>query len=356
MDDGTENMTMQEPRLAPKRTVKNTGRVARGGSENLTRQVLADNVADAIVDLAGRERLRQGDALPPVTRLADQFKVSRAVVRDALEKLAAQGAISREQGRKWVLLTTAKRRNGKSATDGLDVGIPHRSLSDQAADAVLELILDQKLKEGEPLPPSAELADRLGVSLIVMREALASLAARGVLYRRQGRESVVALPDHELVGSILRVRASLEDIGIDEFQAARSALEAQAAGLAAAEPDLERRRAILEPLEAMRVAKNEKSFNENDLAFHMAIAGMSGNRAIELLLASLNAIVRMTVETSYKRVRRREGPAGIAQALKNHQKIADAIVAGDSAAAIAAMSRHFEFVNPNGATAADHLH
>src|SRR5687767_2625736 len=96
-----------------------------------------------------------------------------------------------------------------------------RSLADQAADAVLELILGGDLSHGDSLPSTAELAKRFDVSVVVVREALASLAGRGILERRQGREPVVSLPGPDVLSSILRVRARHDDISVDDFQECR---------------------------------------------------------------------------------------------------------------------------------------
>lgn len=322
--------------------------MARGRRPQIGRESLADTVAEATLRLAAQERLRVGDALPPVTGLAERFQVSRAVVREALEKLAAEGSLTRE-GRRWLLLTKprASRNGSRNGGDPGDApAVAHLSLADQAADAVVELILARRLREGDPLPPSGELATQFGVSLIVMREALAALAARGILHRRQGRESVVALPSHELVSSILRMRAYLSDIDVDDFQAARATLESQAAQLAARHAGREDHDELVGLLELMRTAKNEEVFNEHDLAFHLAVARMSGNRAIQLLLASLNDIVRMSLDVSYRRVQSRAGTAGIQHAVGNHERVAKAIIAGDAVAAGEAMDDHFRYVAP----------
>jgi GntR family transcriptional repressor for pyruvate dehydrogenase complex len=327
--------------------------VARSRRPQIGRESLADTVAEATLRLAAQERLRAGDALPPVTGLADRFQVSRAVVREALEKLAAEDSLIRE-GRRWVLTSKPRpSRNGARNQAGPDTlesapAVAHRSLADQVADAVLELILTRRLREGDPLPPSGELAQHFGVSLIVMREALAALAARGILHRRQGRESVVALPSHELVSSILRMRAYLSDIEVDDFQAARATLEAQAASLAAQHAGGADHDELLGLVEAMRSARNEDAFNEHDLAFHLAVARMSGNRAIELLLASLNDIVRLTLDVSYRRIQSRAGREGIEHAVGNHERVAKAIIAGDAIAAGEAMEAHFSYVAPAG--------
>src|SRR6218665_1107113 len=50
---------------------------------------------------------------------------------------------------------------------------------------------------GEALPSEMELADRLGVSSGTVRKGLDSLVAEGVLVRRQGLGTFVALADDE---------------------------------------------------------------------------------------------------------------------------------------------------------------
>lgn len=320
------------------------------------RVALSDNVAAATLRLAVQKGLGAGDALPPVTALADDFEVSRVVVREALDRLQQQGAVARE-GRRWVLTSKPKARKVAPAAvmtldgrNGHGDSVSHRSLADQVADAVLDLILTRRLREGDQLPPSGELAEQFGVSLIVMREALASLAARGLVRRRQGRESVVALPSHELVSSILRMRAYLSDIDVDEFQSARGTLEVQAAALAARHAGPADHQRLLELVEAMRRAgPSEEEFNERDLEFHTLVAQLSGNRAIELLLASLNDIVRLTLDVGYRRTISRAGAEGIAHAVANHERVASAIIDADPVAAAAAMHEHFTYVAPGNA-------
>lgn len=313
----------------------------------LRRRTLADNVADEIIGVIISTNLRRGDRLPPVTSLAEQFDVSRSVVRDALEQLADEGTIARNGNRRWTVQRRPGARRSRAAGSSAAAGtMAHPSLADQAADAVLRLILDRGLKEGHSLPASGELAEQLGVSLIVMREALASLAARGILSRRQGRESVVALPSHALISSILRVRAALSEIEIDEFRQARAALEVEAVTTAAKLATDDDVAELRQHLHAMQDAQDVATFNEHDVAFHMTVARISRNRAIELLLASLHDIVRMQLEVFYRRVEKRAGMEGIRTALGNHERVAAAIADRDPEAAADAMVQHFNFVGP----------
>jgi DNA-binding FadR family transcriptional regulator len=275
--------------------------------------------------------------------LAEEFGISRAIVREALEKLAQNGLIARSRARQWVLRTQGSSKVVSRVPNG-PPSISHASLADQAASAVLELIRESTLSEGDALPSSRELGERFNVSIVVMREALADLAARGIIRRRQGRESVVALPSHELISSILDFRAYLEGIHAYEFQSCRAGLEIRAAKLAARHGDASIRKELLDPLiDGMRQAYTMEKFNEYDLAFHMAIAHLSGNRAIELLLASLNDLVRSSLDATYHRMRSRAGKRGIDKALGNHERIAREIILGDESGAARAMEEHFAY-------------
>ncbi|MFN8518683.1 MAG: FCD domain-containing protein [Chloroflexota bacterium] len=209
------------------------------------------------------------------------------------------------------------------------------------------MIVTRGLREGDPLPSTKELADSFGASLVVIREALAGLASHGVLRRRQGRQSTVAKPSFESLSSVLRLRAHLEGIDLDEFLVCREALEVEASALAAASPDPERKARALQPhLDGMRAAKAgpRATFNEHDLGFHLEIARLSGNRAIGFILMSLNDVVRAGLLARYDHLQRRAGNPGIGLSLEHHEAIAAAIIAGDVEGSIAAMRSHFAFV------------
>jgi GntR family transcriptional repressor for pyruvate dehydrogenase complex len=219
--------------------------------------------------------------------------------------------------------------------------ISRQTLTDRVADAVLELIFDQGLAEGDSLPSSGDLAKRFDVSVVVVREALATLAGRGVLLRRQGRESVVAMPGHEVMSSTMRLRAKQALISMGEFLDCRAALEVHAATLAAGALSREEREAQLQPaVDAMReTVRRPQALIDADLDFHTRLAELSGNRALQLILASLRSVIREELE------RRTRGTSADARrdSVERHAVVADAIVAGDREAAAAAMQAHFEY-------------
>jgi DeoR family transcriptional regulator of aga operon len=60
------------------------------------------------------------------------------------------------------------------------------SLTDRTERQIKQLIVDRSLRHGERLPPQDELAERLGVSRTVIREAMRFLVAKGLLEARKG--------------------------------------------------------------------------------------------------------------------------------------------------------------------------
>lgn len=305
----------------------------------ISRRTLADAVADRIVAFIHAERLGAGDPVPPISTLAIQLNVSRTIVRDAVDQLAARGVLRQSEGRRW-LVDRAPRRSSKARATS-DDDLAHRSLADQATDAVLDMILRDGYEEGDPLPAGKDLAERLGVSIVVIREALASLAARGILTRRRGRESSVTAPEFHILSSILQVRAKLNHISLEEFQDCREALEAEAARLAARRNDVDKAEVLGEHVARMRAADSPDELIVHDLAFHLEIADLSGNRAIDLILHTLNDVIRSQMFSSHEAVKRRAGQHGIDRSLDIHEDLFHAIVAGDEERSVAAVRDHF---------------
>jgi len=79
-----------------------------------------------------------------------------------------------------------------------------RALYEKTIAFILQLIDENRLREGDQLPTELRLAQQAGVSLVTVRRALAELAAQGVVRRKQGRGTFVARP---------RVRAETTRVG-----------------------------------------------------------------------------------------------------------------------------------------------
>lgn len=221
-------------------------------------------------------------------------------------------------------------------------GLRRESLVEQLAEKLLDLIVEQRMDEGSSLPSTAELASRFGVSVIVVREAIAILVGRGIVRRQQGRESIIRRPGSEVLDSLFRVRASQDGISTAEIQQCRSALELQAAALAATSADADRRRAVLEPLlEAMKQAEGVVELTAADQAFHEGIIELSGNRALGLIIGAVRSAVLNGVDEHWHRWFEVHADGSPGPAIARHEAIADAIIDGDRERAIRAMADHF---------------
>src|SRR5688500_15689005 len=85
------------------------------------------------------------------------------------------------------------------------------SLPDLAYDHLRDAILTGEFKDGADLPQE-EIAARLGVSRLPVREALRRLDAEGLVVLRPRRGYVVASLDPEEIEDVLDLQAHLESL------------------------------------------------------------------------------------------------------------------------------------------------
>ena len=73
--------------------------------------------------------------------------------------------------------------------------IENTSLVDKVENNLVQLLQQQKLKIGDSIPTELELADKLGVSRTVIREALLRLRMMGLIESKKKKGSVITSPD-----------------------------------------------------------------------------------------------------------------------------------------------------------------
>ncbi len=196
------------------------------------------------------------------------------------------------------------------------------------------------LAPGQRLPTEQEIDNATGVSRTVVREALASLRARGLIVTRQGLGAFVArdLPpktfsivpdDPESIEEVLRV---LE---------LRMGVEAEAAALAArrrTDDDLAVMASGLDAIDAAISAGGTGS--EEDFAFHRAIAGATGNANFTRLFDTFGTAMLPRQWARFDRMRPRQRERHIERMRGEHQAIHDAIASRQPVQAARAMRVH----------------
>lgn len=183
---------------------------------------------------------------------------------------------------------------------------------------VLEAIDKGDYQPGDRLVES-ELADRFGVSRTPIREALQRLETQSVLVR-DGRSMVVASLDHDQLGELYIVRATLEGL---------------AARLAAQHAAPEEIQLLYAMIESDRgLMDDPKKLSRANKRFHRQIHLASHNRYLIQQLEMVHRTMALLATTTLAA----EGRSNTA--LDEHQKIVAAIDARDGAAAEAALKAH----------------
>ncbi len=190
--------------------------------------------------------------------------------------------------------------------------------------------------QDQSLPTEAELCEEFGVSRTAVREAVKMLSAKGLISSRP-RQGIRIMPEEEwnIFDSDL-LKWSLEGNPsmkvLKEFLQMRIAIEPEAAALAARFARPERKQAIGDALERMRVAQdNSENELEADIDFHISILYASENRFYirmrDFTRTALNVSIRHTNVI-------KANPDGV---IEDHAKVYHAICGGDAERAKNAM-------------------
>ncbi len=219
---------------------------------------------------------------------------------------------------------------------------PTLSRTAQLAERLGRDIWDGKLRAGSRLPTEQELVARFQVSRTVVREAMASLRAEGLIVSRQGAgvfvtDNAVSRP-FRIASNELRSLAEVENV-----MQLRLAVEVEVAAIAAERrttADLRRIRSCLERIDEA-ISRGEAAVKE-DLAFHCAIAAATGNPYFERFMQFLGPVIipRQTIQVGLKTAAERRAYVGLVQG--EHRRLYAAIRKGDRDGARRLARQHLE--------------
>lgn len=217
--------------------------------------------------------------------------------------------------------------------------LERKSISEQVAGRIMAMIKSGNLKSGDRLPTEAQMTIAFGISRPPLREALKALTLMGVLVSRQGgRYTVTDLSPTRLVAPF-NTMLSVAEYDVHQQFEARTVVDLELVRLCAlrAAPELRQRIHKL-AVDGRAFERDPVAFRLLDIEFHQAINEGAGNG----LLASL-AHVLYDMGLDVRRTAS-EVPGVITNSVKQHIAVAEAIVAGDADAAVAAYRGHLEHV------------
>lgn len=219
--------------------------------------------------------------------------------------------------------------------------IVRRKLSDEVFDRLERMITTGELKPGDEMPSERVLMERFGVGRPAIREAMQSLASRGLVAISHGeRAKVLQLTARSILQQVdltAKIMLSQSADTLEHLKNSRIFFERgmvrDAATKATAE-DIAELEAILE---AQRQALGQAdAFMSADMQFHMRIAQLSGNPIFvavsEAMLAWLRTYhTELLIWTGKEQL-----------TLSEHAEILEKIAAHDADGAEAALLRHLE--------------
>jgi GntR family transcriptional regulator, transcriptional repressor for pyruvate dehydrogenase complex len=218
---------------------------------------------------------------------------------------------------------------------------------EQITEQIEQLILSGKLRSGDRLPTERELAEQFQASRTAVREAMKTLAQKGLVDMRPGRGTIVidgtSQAMRHSLGLMMRVGQA---DGPENLVEVREILEPEIAALAAARATEEHIAALQEAVEIMDASLDDAdTFIDADNDFHRALAKATQNA---LILSFLDSIVDLLSE---QRKNIFSVTGGSSRGQMHHKLLLAAIQRHDPEAARVAMRAHLQQVRADVETA-----
>jgi DNA-binding FadR family transcriptional regulator len=210
---------------------------------------------------------------------------------------------------------------------------PRSTFQEQVLESLGKDICSGRIRPGQLLPPEADLCARFGFSRIVIREAIKSLAAKGLLVVARRVGTLVLDPtrwnlfDPDIIGWRAET-AGTDPVMARDLMEMRRVIEPAAVRMAAMRASDEDRRNLRAAYMAMaRAVAGKGDYVKADLAFHTTILSACGNQFVRQMQDAMGALLRVSFDVITQK------PGGPAHSLPLHEAVCIAIERGDADAA-----------------------
>lgn len=217
---------------------------------------------------------------------------------------------------------------------------PRTKLSARIVDALRDDLVGGAIQAGQKLPTETQLTAQFGVSRTVVREAIAALAADGLVESRQGAGVFVINHPASTFGTLAAEMGSKVSTALNVLEV-RLAIEVESAALAAHRRNPSQQAKIEEAFfEFEQMLRLGEATGPADFAFHRAIAEATNNPFyVEMLDALGQRAIPCDVTSPWttELIQSFDYQRGLQV---EHKVILDAIIAADAEGARAAMREH----------------
>ncbi|NJQ01424.1 FadR/GntR family transcriptional regulator [Streptomyces zingiberis] len=204
---------------------------------------------------------------------------------------------------------------------------------EEALERILQMLRLGLVPEGGRLPPERELAGRLGVSRVTLREALKVLADQGLVESRRGRYGGTFVLPRPAPGTAAAY-PPVTPAELTDTLRLREVLETGAAALCAGDrpagPAAERLRAALAATHDAPLTE----YRRRDTLFHLTLAELCGSPSLAADYARVRATLNGLLDGIPLLVRNLE------HSQHQHAALTEAVLAGDTEAARAVAREH----------------
>lgn len=216
-------------------------------------------------------------------------------------------------------------------------GIDTRNLVEKAESKLIEIFIKKELKPGDPIPKETELAEAMGVSRTVIREALTRLKTIDIIESKKHKGTVIKSPSLFSILQKSMIPNILDDTTLRDIFEFRLIIEVGMADFVfnrITEDDIKK----LEKIVANEPEKSEAILFDIDheIKFHSKLYEVTGNSNLiqfqKLLLPLFNYVYKSGLISKPIKRKKYVSHKGIIEILKN----------GDAEKLRAAMRAHLE--------------
>lgn len=198
---------------------------------------------------------------------------------------------------------------------------------EEALEQILQVVRLGLVAGGERLPAERDLADRLRISRVTLREVLKVLQDEGLVESRRGRYGgtfVRRRPDAPARGAGEELRRRVEGVDIEDVLRFREVLEVGAAGLCATHGLTGEQAGRLRSALAATHDAPLAEYRRLDTLLHLTLADLSGSATLTAQYASVRAQVNVLLDCIPLLVRNLE------HSQRQHAALAEAVLDGDA--------------------------
>ncbi|MFC3257572.1 FadR/GntR family transcriptional regulator [Streptomyces xanthochromogenes] len=205
---------------------------------------------------------------------------------------------------------------------------------EEALEQILQLLRLGLVPFGERLPSERELAERMGISRVTLREVLKVLQDQGLVESRRGRYGGTFVLPRAAEGGEDELRRRIASVDVEDILRFREVLEVGAAGLCAAHgltgDGAERLRAALAATHDAQLT----DYRRQDTLLHLTLAELSGSPTLTAQYAAVRATVNDLLDCIPLLVRNLE------HSQHQHTNLVEAVLDGDADGAREVMREH----------------